>query len=48
MHRCGSGNIWKWPKNPDCIYYEKKDIICTINPPKIAGSCGQFTFDTSF
>ena len=46
MHHCGSG--WKWPKNLDKIYYDRKDIIRTDNSSKVAGNRGQFTFDTIF
>ena len=40
--------IWQYmemAQKPDRIYYEK-DIIRTINPPKVAGNRGRFTFDT--
>ena len=44
MHRCGTSNTWKWPKFSDKIYYERKNIVRTINPPKVAGNRGRFFF----
>ena len=46
MHPCGTSNTWKWPKLSNKIYYERKNIVCTINPPKVAGNRGQFPFET--
>lgn len=43
MHR--SGNIWRWPTNPDKIFYEHADILQQINPLRAASHHGQFTFD---
>ena len=43
MHR--SGSAWRWPTNPDKIFYERANILRQINPPKAAGHRGQFTFD---
>ena len=44
MHKAGS-KYWKWPESIDKIFYERKDIVRTINPPKAAGHRGQFVFD---
>ena len=43
MHK--SGNAWRWPTNPDKIYYERANILREINPPKAASHRGQFIFD---
>ena len=48
MHRCGTSNTWKWPKFSYKIYYERKNIVRTINPPKVAGNRGQFSFETYY
>jgi hypothetical protein len=40
-----SGNLWKWPKTEDKIYYAHDSIARLINPPKAAGHRGQFIFD---
>ena len=37
--------VWKWPARPDCILYEKKDIVKKINEPIPVGRRGEFTFD---
>ena len=44
MYKAGS-KYWKWPESIDKIFYERKDIVRTINPPKAAGHRGQFVFD---
>ena len=43
MHR--SGNSWRWPRNPDRIYYPLENIVRQIDAPTVTGSRGQFTFD---
>lgn len=43
MHR--AGNYFKWPCNPDKIYYTQDDILKKIQPPVVVGSRGQFRFD---
>ncbi len=43
MHK--SGGAWKWPKEADKIYYAANDVAKYINPPKAAGSRGQFVFE---
>lgn len=43
MHR--SGNAWRWPINPDKIFYEHQNILRQISPPKASGNRGQFNFD---
>ena len=43
MHR--SSSAWRWPTNPDKIFYEHANILRQINPPKAAGHRDQFTFD---
>ena len=43
MHR--SGNAWRWPTNPDKIFYQHQNFLRQINPPKASGNRGQFTFD---
>ena len=35
IHR--SGSAWRWPTNPDKIFYEHANIVRQINPPKAAG-----------
>ena len=41
-----SGNkFWKWPNCIDKICYERKDILRSIDPPKVAGHRGQWVFD---
>ena len=42
MHQ--SRNAWKWPTNPDKIYYLYDNILRQLDPPTVAGSRGQFTF----
>ena len=44
MHQSGS-KFWKWPTSQDKIYYERKSIIRIIDPPKVAGTCGQFLYE---
>jgi len=44
MHQSGS-KYWKRPTSQDKIYYERNSITCIIEAPKVAGSCGQFTFE---
>ena len=46
MHR--SGNHWKWPVTDDKIFYSHEDIKNNIDPPRVAGHCGQFTFVMKF
>ena len=43
MHR--SGNAWRWPTNPDKIFYNHENILRQINPPQVSGNRGQFNFD---
>jgi len=43
MHK--SGQFWKWPSSVDIIFYSMKNIKKVIQPPKVARSRGQFTFD---
>ena len=43
MHKSGSG--WKWPQTKDMIFYDKNDIVHTINPPLAAGHREQFIFN---
>ena len=40
-----SGSAWRWPTNPDKIFYEHANILRWINPPRAAGHRGQFKFD---
>lgn len=40
MHK--SGNIWKWPRQEDKIFYKHENILKKINPPVVAGTRGQF------
>lgn len=40
-----SGSAWRWPTNPDKIFYEHANILRQINPPRAAGHHGQFIFD---
>ena len=39
-----SGN-WKWPDNPDRIFYTQLDIVQKISPPVPVDSRGQFRFE---
>ena len=32
MHR--NGSVWKWPTNPDKIFYEYANILREIKSPK--------------
>ena len=41
MHR--SGNAWRWPTNPDEIFYEHQSILQKINFPKASGNRGHTT-----
>ena len=43
IHR--SGSTWRWPTNPDKIFYKHANILRRINPPRAAVHHGQFTFD---
>lgn len=44
MHKSGN-KYWKWPNSIDKIFYERKDVLRTIDPPKVAGHRGQWVFD---
>ena len=44
MHKSGN-KFWKWPKTIDKIFYERKDVVRKINPPKVAGHRGQWVFE---
>ena len=35
---------WKWPVTDDKIFYSQEDIKNNIDPPRVAGHRGQFTF----
>ena len=39
MHKSGN-KFWKWPKTIDKIFYERKNVVRKINPPKVAGHRG--------
>ena len=43
MHK--SGKFWKWPTSADKIYYPLENVKNVIEPPEVAGSRGQFSFD---
>lgn len=43
MERCGL--YWKWPRVPDVIWYDTKDIIQVIPAPKSINSRGMFSVD---
>ena len=43
MHK--SGKFWKWPTSADKIYYPLENVKKVIEPPEVAGSRGQFSFD---
>jgi len=43
MHK--SGQFWKWPSSADKIFYSMENVKKVIQPPKVAGSRGQFMFD---
>ena len=45
MHRSG-GVYWKWPLKEDKAFYRKENIVKKPNPPDVAGSRGQFYFQT--
>ena len=36
--------IWKWPKKPDIMEYNKKEIVKKISPPIPCGSSLRLTF----
>ena len=40
-----SGNLWKWSKKEDKILYKWEKIVQRINPPAVAVTWGQFSFD---
>ena len=46
MHK--SGGAWKWPVKADKIFYPAESIVKRLNPPRAAGSRGQFVFDEFF
>lgn len=35
---------WKWPQPPDCVWYEKGNVLRKIMPPDVVASRGQFEF----
>ena len=47
MHPTFNQN-WKWPDNPDQIFYYQDDIVKRVSPPVPVGSRGQFKFDNFF
>jgi len=30
-------NLYQWPRNPDVIWIEKDDVLCTVNAPTETG-----------
>ena len=40
-----SGNLWKWSKKEDKILYKWEKIVQRINPPAVAVTWGQFSFN---
>ena len=35
---------FKWPEQPDCIFYKRQSIVRTILPPVPVGASNQFEF----
>jgi len=35
---------WKWPIPEDKLFCNKKNVLCIITPPSVAGNRGQFRF----
>ena len=40
-----SGAFWKWPRPVDSILYRWTNVVKKIDPPEVAGGCGQFRFE---
>ena len=42
MHQ--AGGYWRWPKDPDQIFYLRENVIIKISLPVVVGSRGQYMF----